>query len=407
MDAINAFLEPILSAIPNILGTVLLLLVAWIIAVIVRKLTFKGLEAIHADQRFLSWGVAQDEGDARGLLQTIAKVAYFLVFVFFLPAILQGLNIGGVMEPITNMFDKFFAFIPNIIGSILILVLAFYFCGFVRDIVQNLLERVNIDGKLAGLLQTDPEEGQTRSKGQQVAKGLAMLVYVLLFIPLLTAALEVLGIESIAKPIVNLLNTMLAAIPNILVALVLVSVGALLAKLIGDLVENLLSAANIDRFTKYLNVKEDAHSLQLSAILGHAVKAVIGIFFLVQALNVLQLDVLSQIGQAVIAYLPLVLSAIAILCLGVIGGNLLANFLRESTGSKFLANTVQYALVILAIFMALDQLQFAASIVNIGFMLIVGGASVAFALAFGLGGRDFARKQLERLDYKINQKDEK
>ncbi|KAA9302085.1 mechanosensitive ion channel [Aerococcus sanguinicola] len=406
MDAINAFLEPILSAIPNILGTILLLLVAWIIAVIIRKLTFKGLEAIRADQRFISWGVAQDEADARGLLKTIAKTAYFLVFVFFLPAILQGLNIGGVMEPITNMFDKFFAFIPNIIGSILILVLAFYFCGFVRDIVQKLLERVNVDGKLAGLLQTDPEEGQTRSKGQQVAKGLSMLVYVLLFIPLLTAALEVLGIESIARPIVNLLNTLLAAIPNILVALVLMVVGALLAKLIGDLVENLLAAANIDSFTKYLNLKADANSLQLSAILGHAVKAVIGIFFLVQALNVLKLDVLTQIGQAIIAYLPLVLSALAILCLGVIGGNLLANFLKESTGSKFLANLVQYGLVILAIFMALDQLEFAASIVNIGFMLVVGGASVAFALAFGLGGRDFARKQLERLDQKINQKNE-
>ena len=53
--------------------------------------------------------------------------------------------------------------------------------------------------------------------------------------------------------------------------------------------------------------------------------------------------------------------------------------------------------------MALDQLNFANNIVNMAFLFIIGGLSVAFALSFGLGGRDFAKKQLEKLDKKIEE----
>ncbi|MHC3404453.1 mechanosensitive ion channel [Aerococcus sp. Group 2] len=413
MDFLHTLLDPIIAAVPNILGTILLILIAWIIAVIVRKLIVKGLRAIHADRTFQKWGVAKNESDAKGVIKTVASVGYYLVFVFFLPAILNGLNIGGVLEPITNMFDKFFAFIPNIIGSGLILVLAFYLCGFVRDLVQGLLEKVDIDGWMNKLVnksegavgETVQDQVDAAPSGNKLAKVGATIVYVLLFIPLLTAALEVLGIESISRPIINVLNMMLAAIPNILVAAILIAMGGLVSKLVGDLIENLLEAANINKYTKYLNTSGDVN-VKLSAIVANIVKAVIVIFFFVEALNVLQLEVLNTIGAAIIAYLPLVLSAVIILILGVVGGNLLSQFLKESTGSNILANIVQYGLIALAIFMALDQLQFAQTIVNTGFMFIVGGAAVAFALAFGLGGRDFAKKQLEHLDRKLHEGEE-
>jgi hypothetical protein len=53
--------------------------------------------------------------------------------------------------------------------------------------------------------------------------------------------------------------------------------------------------------------------------------------------------------------------------------------------------------------MTLDQLQFASMIVNTAFLFIMGGLAVAFALAFGLGGREFAKTQLQKLDNKIEE----
>ncbi|NLB99617.1 MAG: hypothetical protein GX788_08310 [Lactobacillales bacterium] len=64
---------------------------------------------------------------------------------------------------------------------------------------------------------------------------------------------------------------------------------------------------------------------------------------------------------------------------------------------------VKYIVYVLAIFMTLDQLQFASSIVNTAFLFVIGGLAVAFALAFGLGGREFAKKQLDRLDNKMQE----
>ena len=57
--------------------------------------------------------------------------------------------------------------------------------------------------------------------------------------------------------------------------------------------------------------------------------------------------------------------------------------------------------------MVLDQLNFATTIVNAAFIFVIGGLSVAFALAFGLGGRDFAAKQLEKLDQKVEEESNK
>lgn len=88
--------------------------------------------------------------------------------------------------------------------------------------------------------------------------------------------------------------------------------------------------------------------------------------------------------------------------MAVIGGNILASFLTKVTDNKVLSSTIRYSILVLAIFMALDQLKFAQNIVTTSFTIILGAFAVAFALAFGLGGRDFAAKQLDKLDKKID-----
>ncbi|MDA6151349.1 hypothetical protein OSK18_28090, partial [Escherichia coli] len=70
---------------------------------------------------------------------------------------------------------------------------------------------------------------------------------------------------------------------------------------------------------------------------------------------------------------------------------------------KFLANVAQAAIIAISIFMALDQLGLAASIVNAAFILTLGALALAFGLSFGLGGKDFAAKYLQKLDRKIEE----
>ncbi|MGT2866728.1 mechanosensitive ion channel [Streptococcus fryi] len=393
------FLYPFLSFLPPVISFIFLVIVALIMASIARKLIVKGLTKLNLTAYLLKWGIVKEETAGSNMVKSIGQLGYFLVILFFLPSILSGLNVDAAYNPIATMFDKFFAFIPNLIAAGLILFIGVYFCNFVKTLVKGLLTNVNLDA----LYKKATKQDEVPFDTAKLIDVLASVVYVLIFIPILTLALETLGISSISAPIVLILNQVLGVIPSILVAVVLLVVGSFVAKLVSNLLENILETSGIDQYSKYLSFKGES-SYKISTLIAQAVRAILMIFFFVQAISVLNLEVLNTIGTAVIAYLPSVISSVAILILAIVGGNLLATFLANITGSKVLSESVRYGILVFAIFMALDQLQFAQNIVNATFVIVLGAAAVAFALAFGLGGRDFAAKQLEKLDNKIEKK---
>src|SRR5699024_7704177 len=129
------------------------------------------------------------------------------------------------------------------------------------------------------------------------------------------------------------------------------------------------------------------------------------LFFVVLALIVLNLEVFITIGTAIIAYIPLVISALIILALGFIGGNLLSTVITKSTGNAFVGEIAKYLIIIVAVFMTLDQLNFAQSIVNLAFLFILGAVAIAFAIRFGIGGRTYAEKQHHKFEDKVKKED--
>lgn len=404
MDSLQDLWASLLAFLPALLGAILLFLLAWLIATLVKKAIVKGLQAIHFDQKLVSWGIANTIEDGKQMIGSLGKVFYYLIWLFFIPGILQRLGLGNIAAPITNMFDSFLAFIPKLFGAAVILVIGYFVAKFIKELVQNLLETVNIDRYVRKYTSkvSDTSPGQVEKQKYTVAKVLANTVFVVILIPIVTIALETLQIKSISEPIVNVLNQVLAAIPNILVAVILLIAGGIIAKLVGDLLEGLLETSGINRYSKYLNTK-GSNDISLSNVIAKIVQTVIVVFFLVEALNTLNLQILNTIGVAIISYLPSVLFGLIILGLGIVGGNMLSAFLKDSTGSAMVGAVVKYLIYVMAIFMTLDQLQFASTIVNTAFLFIIGGLAVAFALAFGLGGRSFAQKQLEKLDEKIEE----
>lgn len=388
---------PLVSALPGVVRMIVLLIIAFVLAGLLRKLTLAGLNKIQFAQKLQKWGVLKPEDNGQAIIKNLGQLVYFLVILFFLPSILSGLNISSTVDPISSMFQKFFAFIPNLIAAGLILFVGTFFCNFIKGLLKAFLERLEIDKWYTKVTGQEKLPFDTK----QLITVLATVVYVLIFIPILTLALETLGITSISQPIVTILNQVIGFLPNILVALVLVALGSFIAKLLGNLLENLLETAGINAYSKYLTNKEDAN-FQLSSILAQLVRGIIIVFFFVQAIQVLNLQVFNAFGTAILAYLPSLISAIAILVLAVIGGNILSGFLSKVTNNAFLAGLVRYGLIVFAAFMALDQLKFAQNIVQSTFTIVLGALAVAFALAFGLGGRDFAAKQLEKLEKKID-----
>lgn len=401
---------------PNVLSGILLILVAWLVAFLVKKAVVKGLEAVNFDERLHQWGAVKTTEQGTNMIQTLGQVLYYLIWIVFLPGIFETFNLHSVAEPIQNMIDTVLTFLPKLITSAILVAVAIIAGRFIKNLVYNLAITFDLDGWVARLTrqssspaveQTVSETGsKAGAKKDTLATVAANIVYILVIIPIIIVALEVLGIRSISDPIIGVLNTILAAIPNILVAVILLAVGLGIAKFVGDLITNLLRGAGINRLVEDMGLGSQM-KLDLANISGQIVSVLIGLFFFVEALNALNLSVLNAIGAAIIAYLPNVLFAVVIFAIAFIGGQWLSNLVANATDSKWAGRVVQSVILAFSLFMVLDQLQFASTIVNTGFMFIIGGLSLAFALAFGLGGRDFANKQLEKLDDKVDEEAKK
>lgn len=399
----NTFGNRLMNYIPNVFRALFLLLIAWLVATLVQKLVEKLLLKTNMDRHLTKGTTPEDPAVGKRRVSSISKILYFLVFILFIPSILDALDMSSVSIPITNMMNNLLAFIPRLIGAAVILFIGYFIAKILRDLTKTLLNTVNLDKYFNKIT---PYVGPTKEIDRaSIGDVLSKIVFGLVLIPVITVALETLNIKTLTEPIVMILNKVLLMIPNIFVAIILLLIGYYIAKFVGQLLESLLQSMGVENIFSWADEKTDSTipRFNLSKIIANLVKFLIMLFITVEALRVLNLEVLNTIGYAIIGYVPLVLSGLLIIGAGVFAGYFVEGMIKKYANSPFTAMIAKYIIIIFAIFMTLEQIKFASTIVNVAFLLILGGLSVAFALSFGLGGREFAKRQLEKIEKKIEE----
>lgn len=401
----KSMFNDLILSIPNVIKALLILVVAWIVATIVKALFEKVLVKVGVGRALAKTPIAQDEESGNSFLASIGKLVYVLVFILFLPAVFAAVNMTEVSQPISNMMSQFIAFIPNLFAAGIIITIGVFVAKLVKELFKRFFEALNLDKWFRKINpdQVDPEATQTT-----LSTVLANIIYVVILIPFITIGLEALSIDTISRPIESVLNNVIGLIPNIFIAIILIVVGYYIGKLLGNLLTNLLDSVGFGKIFDSLGFSnpEKASKFNVAKFLGTTVQVLIILFFTVEALNIINLYVLNMIGEAIIAYIPYILSALVILGAGLFIANIVGNWVKNNTNSPISALLLKGVIITFAVFMTLDQLHFATSIVNKAFLLILGGLMVAFAISFGLGGRDFAAKQLDKVDKCIGKKDE-
>ncbi len=134
--------------------------------------------------------------------------------------------------PISNGFSTVATFVPKLIGFLLILVVGYFIAKLVAKVVDKVLERVGFDGMVerGGI-----KKAMAKSK-YDASDIVSKLVFFAIFIPVLSAAIGVLGIQALQQP----LAAFIALIPKIIVAVVLVVIGAVIAGAVKTLIQNAL-----------------------------------------------------------------------------------------------------------------------------------------------------------------------
>lgn len=408
-EPLNDFLQQIFQYLPRIGGAALLLGVAWATATIVKVLMTQGLARFNLDDR-----LAQQTGEESApfaLNETIGNILYWFIFLLFLPLILNALDLGGLLEPIEALIDQFLQAIPRIVTAGVIFAAGWFVARVVRNIVSNLLRATQVDqiGSRFGLAATESQDGISLS---DLA---GTIVYVLVLVPTAVAALNELDIDAISAPAINMLERVLAVIPQILTAAIVLVAFYVIGRFVADLVTNVLRSIGFDNILNILGLPELSTAQAQPTINAEGqpevrveptktpsefvgLIALVGIvlFGAVTATEILGFEVLTTIVQAILRIGARVLSGVVVFAIGLYLANLTFRLIRNMGGSQanFLAQAARVAIIALVTAMGLQQMGVATDIVNLAFGLLLGAVAVAIAIAFGLGGRDVASEQL-------------
>jgi hypothetical protein len=414
-------LDRFLAFLPNLVGALVLFLIAWVIATVLRLVITRVVGASGLARRITTNAdIPTDERASSNIGQTIGNVVYWLVFLLFLPAILDALDLQGILAPVQAMVNDILGILPNILGAALILVAGWLVARIIRQIVTNLLAGMGIDRIGRSTATTTVGAADT---GVRLSNVIGMIVFVLILIPIIIAALNVLNIPAIANPAANMLTNFLNALPNIFAAFLLLAIAYFVARIIGQFIANLLASMGFNRWFSWLSLPETASyrrpapGVTVSTeprvepvggemvttrtspadIVGYIVMVGIILFAAMEAASLLGFEALATLISAFIVQAVNILFGLVIFAFGLFLANQAFRMVRDmnTPNSLVLATAARYAIIFFAAALALREMGIAASIVNLAFGLLLGAVAVALALAFGLGGREFAARTLE------------
>ncbi|MGB3722235.1 MAG: mechanosensitive ion channel [Pacificimonas sp.] len=371
---------------PRILAAIAILIVAWIVAKAVKW----GLSALVDRISYLKRHQSSvTSGTTLG--EQLGTLAYWIVLLVGVVAALQPLGLSQVVAPINEMTTSIFAYLPRIIGAAIVFFIGLVLARIVKQVIVTAMATFKADEWAAKAGVTD-----VAAKDLNLGRVLGTIAFVLIIIPISIMALNILDIPAITEPATRMLDVVLQAVPRVIAAGIILAIAYFIGKWASTITETLLAATGVDNAVASLGAFPA--TMRTSRAAGVVVMTAILLFGAIMATQQLGFPAITALLTQVIELGGQVLFGSAIILIGVMLANVLANAVSRSTGeTNFAPAIVKYATIALAVAMGLRFMGLANDIVNLAFALILGSAAVAAALAFGLGGREPARRLLDRL----------
>ena len=377
-------IQQFLLFIPQLIGAIAVGFIGWIVANLVKVGLQKLLDRTQLDEKLSA------EVGVSPISQNISEIAYWLILLLFLPIVLSILGLNGLLLPVQNMLTDVVSYLPNIFIAAVIVFVGYILAKIVRGIVEGLLNSLNVQqhAEKVGIF-----------KNSNVAQVIGSFIFAVVIITALIIAFEALGIEAISQPATAMLYEIMNAIPNIIAAALILILAYVVSKLVARLVVEVVAGTGVDEIPAKLDVQRFLGTTKLSSVVGCLIVLFTMLFAVSEAANRLGFEQISGLIAMFIYFGANILLGAVILVIGFWLANIVANIVQrgEYNSSRWLANLVRVLIMGLVVAMGLRAMGIADSIVNLAFGLTLGAVAVAFALAFGLGGRQPAERVLTDL----------
>ncbi|MDD5700704.1 MAG: mechanosensitive ion channel [Dehalococcoidales bacterium] len=226
IEPLQSFFSSILQYLPYIIGALVLLLIAWILAKVLRSVFRKIVRASGIDKRLGKGGNPRDKSEWP-VAEGTGTAVWWIVWILFILAILQVLGLRGVLNSITVLFEKIFAAIPNILAAIIVLVIIYLVGRFLAGLVTKLLTKIHFNELPVKLgLTHQPVEG-AGSPAHLV--GYIVMVFLMLFGILMAA--DLLGFTMVNE----LVASFTEFLALVILGVVVIGIGIFVANMVANI----------------------------------------------------------------------------------------------------------------------------------------------------------------------------
>jgi hypothetical protein len=365
-------------------GVVALLLGSWLLSRLARSAVQRFARGRNLDERLRSPGIAA----------LLANLAHWLVWLLVLPALLGAMGLDGLLAPVNAMMERLLSTLPGFLGAAAIFAVGFFAARILREVVTGVLTAAGSE-RVAGRL------GIGTALGERTLAGMVgSVVFALVLLPTVLATLQAMGLEVVAKPVAHLLDSVVALVPKLISAAIIVVVGILLGRMLSSVVSVMLAGAGLNRLPAALGFADGARSLgrEPSEMVGGLVLVGAILLAATQACEVIGFSVLTEAMTVLGALFARLIGAAVVLVAGLWVAAVAARTVAASavTNAAVLARVLNAVVVFFTAALTLRQAGLPADIVTIAFASVFGAAALAVAIAAGVGGRHVAQQLLEK-----------
>ncbi len=407
---LNGFLAQITSFLPKLGGAAILVGIAWVLATVSKLLIGSFLRSAQIDDKVNAQvSDAESKADVLPLSETLSSALYWFILLLFLPLVLDALGLVQALQPLQNLVNQILSALPKILKAVIIGGIGWLIAQVVKRIVTNLLATSGADQFLRRWASNQTEYTLSQVVGN--------FLYVLILIPTAISTLEALEVGAISRPATAMLDQVLRFLPQIFVAIVILTVAYFIGQFARDIVSGILTGLGFNNILQWLgfpaiaaippsdsSANEDPENKASTTLPQQTPSQVVGIIVFIAiilvaiaaATDVLQISALTRIVFGILQVAGQVLSGVIIFGIGLYLANLAFNLISSTGGrqARILGHAARISIVVLITAMALKQIGVASNIVDLAFGLLTGAIAVAIAVAFGLGGKEIATQQL-------------
>jgi hypothetical protein len=302
VEMVAPTVQRIATALPSLLIGLGILLAGYVIAKIAAGLVSRVLVRTNLDRRTAEAIGLTSSGAPEGVRLVASRIAFWLIMLFVWIGFFNELGLTLVAEPLRGVADAIARVAPGILHAGLIFVVAWILAGLLQWLVVKTLTRLDVERRFGHFFV--PDGADPRGLSQTIGT-LTFYVVLLLAVPPFLAAL---GQSALVAPLSEMLRILLSYLPNVAAAAVSIGLGWVVARILRQIVRNVLVGAGLDRAVERLGLAPAAGGVRLSALVGTIVYFVVWIPFIIAGLDALKIEAISRPAinalDTVLAWVP-------------------------------------------------------------------------------------------------------